>query len=379
MVGENQMNAAFDVDAPQETSGGKMALTRLSVDNHSAFDGHEEVVYCQDRASGLKAIVAIHSTKLGPALGGCRMRPYASLDDALTDVLRLSQAMSYKHAIANIASGGGKAVIFGDPHREKTPKLMRAFGHFVNELSGRYITAEDVGISVDDMVLVGETTQHVAGLPIELGGSGDPAPFTAYGVFCGIKAAVAFQRRIDLPSLNNLAGVTIAVQGLGNVGKELCRYLALSQAELIVTDVHQQHVDPICEQYGATFIEANEIYDVDANVFAPCALGAILTSTTTARLKARIVAGSANNQLASPEVAEILQNRGILYAPDYVINAGGVINISHEDEHYQAEKAFLHTASIGELLMEIFSRAAAEAKTTADVADELAREKMAGG
>jgi len=369
--------------ALDDASRRKPSITRLAVENHPDFDGHEEVVYCHDATSGLKAVIAIHSTKLGPALGGCRMWPYVNREEALADVLRLSQGMSYKQAVAHIDRGGGKAVILGDPLHDKTPDLVRAFGQFVEELSGRYITAEDVGMSVEDMVLVREETKHVAGLPIELGGSGDPSPMTAYGVFCGIQAAVAFRHAINRmhtasrASKDSLAGVTVAVQGIGKVGRALCRHLTESGAELIVTDIHQTNVAQACDEFGATPAKPDEIYDVQADVFAPCALGAVLTPTTVERLKATIVAGAANNQLANSTIASLMRNRGILYAPDYVINAGGVMNISYENEGYDGEKATAHTARIGNLLTEIFSRAVSEKKTTEEVAGAMARAKLA--
>ncbi len=333
------MPTASTMKVPNHHRPTTLSIRRPSVQNHPAFDDHEQVLFCHDAASDLKAIIAIHSTKLGSALGGCRMWPYASENEALTDVLRLSQGMSYEHAVAETGRGGGKAVIIGDPKQDKTPELLRAFGCFVDELAGRYITAEDVGVAVDDMVVVHEETEHVAGLPVDLGGSGDPSPFTAYGVFCGIKAAAAFQTRRKVADKNLLDGVKVAVQGLGHVGYSLCEHLADANADLVVTDINARNLARVCDQFGATPVEPNAIYDVGVNVFAPCALGAVLTPETVDRLKATIVAGAANNQLAGPDVADLLHDRAILYAPDYVANAGGIINISQENENYNAAKA----------------------------------------
>ncbi len=356
----------------------EVSITRLAVSDHPAFDGHEEVLACRDAASGLKGMIAIHSTQLGPALGGCRMWAYANDDEALNDVLRLSEGMSYKHAVAQTARGGGKAVIIGDPSHNKTPDLFRAFGRFVNKLGGQYITAEDVGVSVGDMTIVHEETGHVAGLPVELGGSGDPSPFTAYGVFCGIKAALRFQMGRPISDSRLLHGVTVAVQGLGHVGYALCKHLAESGAKLVVSDVNAECTKRVSDEFRATPVQPEEILDVNADVFAPCAMGAVLTTAAVQRLNATIVAGAANNQLACPEVATLLRDREILYAPDYVINAGGVINISHEGNGYDVVRAKAHTARIGQRLTRIFARASAENRTTANVADAMARAAFKG-
>lgn len=348
----------------------------MSVEQHPDYDKHEEVLYCQDAASGLKAVIAIHDTSLGAALGGCRMQPYATLDDALTDVLRLSRGMSYKHALAGTDQGGGKAVIFGDPLRDKSSDLVYAFGEFVHELAGRYITAEDVGMSVDDIAIIRKATPYAAGLPLEIGGSGDPSPMTAYGVHCGILAAIEFRNGAFLDGARPLKGCTVAVQGLGKVGSELCRLLSLSGADLIVSDVNAAHVAKICEIHDAESCEPGDIYDVNADIFAPCALGAILTSSTVNRLKVAIVAGAANNQLANPDIATLLKDRNILYAPDYVINAGGIINIANEIGGYDASEACQQTSHIRNRLTEIFSEAAAKNVNTAEVADRMARTRF---
>lgn len=355
----------------------KVLITRLSVEYHPDDDGHEEVLYCQDAASGLKAIVAIHDTSLGPALGGCRMRPYATLNEALTDVLRLSRGMSYKHALAGTAQGGGKAVIFGDPRSDKVFNLVYAFGEFVHALAGRYITAEDVGMSVDDIAIMREATPYVAGLPIQFGGSGDPSPMTAYGVYCGILAAIEFRNCNFLDGASPLRGCRVAVQGLGKVGSELCRLLSEAGAHLIVSDVNAANVSQTCARYNAESCDHGEVYDVNADVFAPCALGAILNTSTVKRLKAAIVAGAANNQLADPAIATLLKDRHILYAPDYVINAGGIINIANEIGGYDATEAFKQTSLIRNRLTAIFNEAAANNVSTAAVADRMAQATIA--
>jgi leucine dehydrogenase len=354
----------------------KVVTTRLSVANHPEYDGHEEVLYCQDAASGLRAIVAVHDTSLGPALGGCRMQPYATLDEALTDVLRLSRGMSYKHALAGTNQGGGKAIIFGDPMSDKSFDLAYAFGEFVHKLAGRYITAEDVGMSVDDIAIIREATPYAAGLPIEMGGSGDPSPMTAYGVYCGILAAVEFRNCDVLDGASPLKGCRVAVQGLGKVGSELCRLLSLGGVDLIVSDVNAASISRISESCDAKTCDPGDIYDVNADVFAPCALGAVLNSSTADRLKVAIVAGAANNQLADPETATLLKDRNILYAPDYVVNAGGIINIANEMGGYDVSEAFTQTSRIRNRLTDIFIEAAANNVNTAEVADRMARRRL---
>ena len=337
------------------------------------FAGHELVAACTDRKSGLRAFVAIHNTKLGVALGGCRMWHYASEAEALTDALRLSQGMSYKHAVAGTNQGGGKAVIHDNSRRDKTESLFRAFGRFVDSLGGRYITAKDVGSSVEDMVVVRQHTDHVAGLPTEMGGSGDPSPLTAYGVFCGIQAAVAFRQTRRYDPQDNLKGLTAAVQGLGNVGFSLCSHLHDAGAKLIVADISESSVQRACDQFNATPVDPDSIYSADADVFVPSALGGILNSDTVSQLKATMVVGAANNQLAEPSVAKLLTDREILYAPDYVTNAGGIINISLEEGGYDHQKALSLTEQIGSTLTEVFERARLAQKTTAEIADFMAR------
>ncbi|HSR71513.1 MAG TPA: Glu/Leu/Phe/Val dehydrogenase dimerization domain-containing protein [Kiloniellales bacterium] len=341
----------------------------MSVFSHPEFDAHEQVVYGFDAATGLKSIIAVHSTRRGPALGGCRMWPYADEAEALTDVLRLSRGMTYKSALADLPLGGGKAVVIGDPKRIKTEALMRAFGRFVDSLGGRYITAEDVGIGVEDIEAVAKVTRHVVGT--RAGGAGDPSPSTAYGVVMGIRAAVA--HRLGRESLE---GLRVAVQGIGHVGYHLCRFLAAEGAELTVTDLDQAAVARVGRELGTRAVSPEEIYGIDAAVFAPCALGAVINDETLPRLAAPIVAGSANNQLAEPRHGAALARGGILYAPDYVINAGGVIDVSHEGPAYDAAAVKRHVARIHDTLREIFRRAEAEGIPTSQAADRLAEERL---
>ena len=336
------------------------------------FDGHEKVVFGFDAATGLRAVIAIHSTALGPAAGGCRMWSYTSTEEALTDALRLSRGMSYKNAMAELPLGGGKAVILGDSRQDKTPRLFQAFGRLVDSLGGRYITAEDVGTSTEDMEQVAGVTRYVSGLSRKEGEvGGDPGPQTALGVYLGIKAAVKFQLNRDL------AGLTVAVQGLGGVGRPLCRLLAADGARLKVADVRPGAAEQLRDELGAEVVPADDIVVEAADVFAPCALGAVLNRRTIPTLRARVVAGAANNQLAREEDGHALMRAGILYAPDYVINAGGIINVAHEYRGGACEARV--RADIGKIpgrLTEIFERARCEERPTSVVADQMARERL---
>src|SRR5699024_9635809 len=306
---------------------------------HISFDAHEQVVFCHDRHTGLRGIIAIHNTALGPALGGCRMWPYASEEEALNDVLRLSRGMSYKSAMANLPFGGGKSVIIGDPNKDKTPQLMQAMGRCVDRLGGHYIAAEDSGTSVPDLRAMGEATAHVAGVVPRRGfaggNEGDPSPATAYGVFVGLRAAVAHAFGKD-----DLTGVRVAIQGLGNVGFRLAGLLHDAGALLWVSDLDENRVRRAMWDFGAVAVDNNAVFDQDVDVVAPCALGAGLNDDSCARIKARVVAGAANNQLADEaRHGEMLRRRGVLYAPDYVLNAGGVIDLAYEGADYDAAKA----------------------------------------
>lgn len=337
------------------------------------FDAHEQVAFGHDAATGLRAIIAIHSTVLGPAAGGCRMWAYASTAEAVADVLRLSRGMSYKNALAGLPLGGGKAVIIGESRKLKSPQLFEAFGRFVESLGGRYITAEDVGTTTNDMSNVRHVTRYVAGLgaaPGEAGG--DPGPKTALGVFLGIKSAVRFRlARADL------SGLRVAVQGVGGVGYHLCRLLAAEGAHLQAADVRPAAVARVCEEFGAQAVPVDEVLSLDVDVLAPCALGAVLNGQTIPKLRARIIAGAANNQLAQGQDGSALSTAGILYAPDYVINAGGIISVSRE-YHGGASEAQVITdiQAIPGRLTEIFERARRENRTTNAVADQMARERL---
>ena len=341
----------------------------MSVFEHPEFDGHEQVVFCHDPASGLKAVIAIHNTNLGPALGGCRMWPYAGEDEAVTDALRLARGMTYKSALAGLAFGGGKSVIIGDPRRDKSEALFRAMGRFVDGLGGRYTVAEDVGISVADVETMALETAHVAGTPA--GGAGDPSPATAYGVYMGIKAAAKHRLGRD-----SLSGLRVAVQGVGHVGYYLCRHLAAEGAELVVADIAQDALDRVVKEFDAHIVAPDAVAAAAVDIYAPCALGATINDATLPLLQAKIVAGSANNQLAEARHGEALRRRGIIYAPDYVINAGGVIAISHEGPGYDDSRAFAQVAKIHDTLLEIFRRADAAKQATSDAADRLAEERF---
>ena len=345
----------------------------LSIFENMEKRGHEEVVFCQDRDTGLKAIVAIHNTTIGPALGGCRMWNYESEADALKDVLRLSRGMSYKAAIAGLNLGGGKAVIIGNSKKEKNEILFRSFGRFVQGLAGRYITAEDVGTSVKDMEWVRMETSYVTGISRALGGSGDPSPVTALGTCSGIKAAV--KKQLGKDSINNLK---ICVQGLGHVGYHLCRYLNREGVKLFVTDIHKDLIKRVVNEFDASVINREDLYEADVDIYAPCALGATLNSETIPKLKCSIVAGAANNQLKKEdEHSMMLKDRGILYAPDYAINAGGLINVANEIEGYNRERAFTQAKEgIYDTLITIFDQAEEDNVTTHMAALKVAKKRI---
>lgn len=331
------------------------------------YDDHEQVVFCSDEKSGLKAIIAVHNTALGPGAGGCRFWNYENDEAALKDVLRLSKGMTYKNAMAGLKLGGGKAVIIGDPKSLKSDELFKAFGKAVNDINGRYYTAEDVNITTSDMAIVNQETDFVAGLD---GKSGNPGPFTALGTFLGIKAAVKFKLGKD-----DLQGINVAVQGLGSVGYSLCEKLHHAGAKLIVTDINQETLNRAEKELQATVVGLDAIHAQDVDVFSPCALGASINKNTFDDIKASIIAGCANNQLAEDKFDEALKERGILYAPDYVINAGGIINVALEiyPEPYNADEATRLVENIYDTLMNVFEKAKKEDKPTGLVADEIAR------
>ena len=334
--------------------------------------GHEQVAYFCDPHSGLRGIVAIHNTILGPALGGCRMWNYATEEEALTDVLRLSKGMTYKAAIAGLNLGGGKAVIIGDSKKAKSEDLFRSFGRFVEGLGGRYITAEDVGTNMKDMEHVRMETNYVTGITKTLGGSGDPSPVTAYGVFVGMKAAV--KQKLGKDSLD---GLKVSVQGLGHVGTYLSEFLYKDGAEIFVTDIHEDAIENVVKKYGGKKVGLDEIYDLDVDVYAPCALGATVNDDTLSRLKCSIIAGAANNVLQDPEIHGFeVMKKGMLYAPDYAINAGGLINVSNELEGYNRDRAFSQAEGIYDTLMEIFKRSEKDEIPTNKASDLQAEDRI---
>lgn len=337
------------------------------------FDAHEQVVFASDPKHGFKAIIAVHNTRLGPAIGGCRIRKYEDEAEAVTDVLRLSRGMSYKAAVAGVPFGGGKMVVIADPHTEKTPELLYFIGRTVERLGGRYKTGEDVGTTVADMVAIRTETTHVMGLPEDMGGSGDPSPSTALGVFVGIEAAARHRLGVD-----TLSGLTVAVQGLGNVGMNLCTLLAEAGAQLIVADTRAERVQEAETRFGAKVSTVDDIYSANASIFAPCALGAVMNDETLAVLKAKVIAGAANNQLARESIhGEALRQKGILYAPDYVINGGGMIQLAYEVAGFDRNEIEPRVRQIAITLQEIFERADAQGVPTHIAAEAIANERLA--
>lgn len=330
--------------------------------------GHEQVLFCHDKELGFKAIIALHDTGLGSAMGATRLWPYTSEEDALRDVLRLSRGMTYKAACANIPVGGGKAVIIANPEN-KTDEMLRSYGRFVDRLKGRFVTGQDMNICPEDVRTIGRETKYVVGVTEKAGG---PAVTTAIGVFLGIKAAVEFQ--LQKTSLN---GLKVAVQGAGNVGSNLCQELYKHGVKIFVTDLNREKAEDIKRLYGATVVEPSEIYSLDVDVFAPCGLGAILNNETISSIKAPIVAGAANNQLEDEQVhSKLLESKGILYAPDYVINAGGLINVYSEMVDSDDAETLSQVNNIYDTLLEIFSKAKQEGITTHEASKRLAEERI---
>jgi leucine dehydrogenase len=334
---------------------------------------YEEVVFFNDPPSGLRAIVAIHSTALGPSLGGTRYYPFASEEEALRDVLRLARGMTYKAAIAGLDLGGGKAVIIGDPKRDKTEELLRAYGRFIESLGGRYITAEDIGTSREDMDTVRRETRWVTGVSKRLGGSGDPSPVTAWGVLQGLKACAEESLRTS-----SLEGVRVVVQGVGKVGYHLVKHLTESGAVVTVADVDVDAVARTVKEFGVETVEPDKAHAVECEIYAPCALGGVIRDDTLPNLKCKIVAGAANNQLERPEHGAALADLGILYAPDFVINAGGLINVADELIGYDPERAMKHVEEVYRTLREVFRRARLEQMTPAEAASRLAEDRIQG-
>jgi leucine dehydrogenase len=333
---------------------------------------YEEIVFFQDRATGLQAIVAIHNTTLGPALGGCRFWPYTSARAAIDDVLRLARGMTYKASVAGLNLGGGKSVIIGNPKTHKTEDLLRAFGRFIHTLKGRYIVAEDVGTSTDDMDIIRKETKFVVGLEAAHGGSGDPSPVTAYGVLHGMQACTK-----EVLGTRALGGLTVAIQGAGHVGYNLARYLEHEGAHIVITDIMKKNAMQVVNEFGARYVKPDAIYGVACDIFAPCALGGVLNDRTIRQLKCKIVAGSANNQLKADRHGDMLQKRGILYAPDYVINSGGLINVADELRGYNHSRALQKAARIYNAVVRIIKISKEEGIPPHVAADSLAERRIA--
>jgi leucine dehydrogenase len=343
----------------------------MSVFEHINGDGYEQVVYCSDDQSGLRAIIAIHSTALGPALGGTRFYPYEREEDALVDVLRLAKGMTYKAAAAGLDLGGGKGVIIGDPRRIKTEELLRAYGRFVETLGGRYITAEDVGTALEDMDIVRRESRWVTGCSHTYGGSGDPSPVTAYGVLNGIKACL-----LEVFGSAELKGRTVALQGVGKVGYALCGYLVGEGAEVTIGDIDVDNMARAVKDHGVETVPLQDIHKQECDVFAPCALGGGINDDTISEFNCKIIAGAANNQLAREEHGEKLRDLGILYAPDFVINAGGLINVEDELRGYDRERAMTRVEGIYRQMQLIFTLAKEHGLSTAKAAELLAQERI---
>ncbi len=343
----------------------------FNVFSNRAFDNHEQVVFCQDKDTGLKAIIGVHNTVLGPALGGTRMWSYRSESEALTDVLRLSRGMTFKAAVTGLNLGGGKAVIIGNSKIEKTPELMLKFGDFVHRLGGSYITAEDVGMETSDMDLVRSVTPYVTGISEEMGGAGNPSPITAYGVFMGMKAAA--KHTFGTSSLEER---TVMVQGIGHVGESLVEHLSNEGAKVLISDINEERLKSISQKYNAKIFEG-DLYKATMDIYAPCALGATINDQTIGQLNAKIIAGAANNQLADEQRhGQLLKERGILYAPDFVINAGGIINVYAELEHYGRADIMRKTENIFDTTLNILQMSDREDITPHQAAFNVAQQRI---
>ncbi len=337
-----------------------------------SFDNHEQIVFCNDKDTGLKAIIGIHSTVLGPALGGTRMWNYANEWEALNDVLRLSRGMTYKSAITGLNLGGGKAVIIGDAKTQKTPELMLRFGEFIHGLGGKYITAEDVGMKTEDMDLVRTVTPYVTGISQDKGGAGNPSPITAYGVFMGMKAAAKYKFGTDV-----LEGKLVYVEGVGNVGEALVEHLHDEGAEVIISDINRERLEMIRDKYSVEIYEGDNLYAEQMDIYAPCALGATINDNTIHQLQAKVIAGGANNQLADENIhGTLLRERGIVYAPDFLINAGGIINVYAELENYGRQEIMRKTENIYTTTLEILSEAETKNITAHEAALSIAQSRI---
>ncbi len=331
-------------------------------------DNYEQLIFFQDKDTGLKAVICIHNTTLGPALGGTRFWNYGSEDEAIVDAIRLARGMTYKNAAAGLNAGGGKAVIIGDPQKIKSEELFRTYARFVEGLNGRFITGQDMNITLQDLAYMGSETQYVAGVA---GKGGAPSPITAFGVFRGLLAAVK-----EKYGNEDLTGKKVAVQGLGAVGYEVCNYLQEAGAQLYVTDIVQENIDRAVNELGATAVDKDEIYGVDCQIFVPCAMGAIVNDDTIDQFKCDIIAGSANNQLAEERHGDMLEEKGILYVPDYVINSGGVINVYEELQGYDRDRAMARASAIYNNVAIIFDIAKRDNIPTYKAADRMAEERI---
>lgn len=333
---------------------------------------HEQVLFCNDPDTGLRAIIAVHNTVLGPSLGGTRMWPYKNENEALIDVLRLSRGMTFKSAISGLNLGGGKAVIIGDPHKDKSEAMMRRFGQFVESLNGKYITAEDVGITTADIEQVAEETSHVSGMPESRGGSGDPSPVTAYGVYMGMKASAKFAFGSD-----SLEGKRIMVQGAGHVGYNLVKLISAEGANVMVSDIYEQRLKEVSKDFKVEIIDPNQVYDQEMDIYAPCALGATLNDDTLSRLRCKVISGAANNQLENEtRHAEMIMKKGFVFAPDFLINAGGLINVYSEVMGLDRKGAMSKTQEIYDVTLSIFEESKRLNRPTNEVAVKMAQDRI---
>jgi leucine dehydrogenase len=347
-------------------------LSKNPVIAQMMLNNHEQIVFCNDNATGLKAIVAIHNTVLGPSLGGTRMWNYNNEMEALTDVLRLSRGMTYKSSVAGLNLGGGKAVIIGDAKKIKNEALLRRFGKFIDSLGGKYITAEDVAMSSRDMEIIKMETDHVSGLPENMGGSGDPSPVTAYGVYVSMKASAK-----EMWGSDSLSGKKVLVQGIGHVGETLVSYLTKEGAIVYINDISEERIKEAADKYKAEVVAADKMFNLDIDIYAPCALGATVNDDTLSKLKCKIVCGAANNQLANEKIhGETIGKQGILYAPDFVVNAGGIINVFYELEGYNRDRALAHAEKIYDTTFNIFQIAKKEGIPTYMAANRIAERRI---
>jgi leucine dehydrogenase len=333
---------------------------------------HEQILFCNDNATGLKAIIAIHNTVLGPSLGGTRMWNYNNEMEALNDVLRLSRGMTYKSSVAGLNLGGGKAVIIGDAKKIKNEALLRRFGKFVDSLGGKYITAEDVAMTSRDMEIIHMETDYVSGLPENMGGSGNPSPVTAYGVYVSIKASAK-----ETWGNDSLSGKKVLVQGIGHVGESLVEHLSKEGAIVYINDISEERLKTVASKYKAQVVAADKMFDLDIDIYAPCALGATVNDDTLSSLKCKIICGAANNQLADEKIhGEMVGDKGILYAPDYVVNAGGIINVYYELDGYNRERAMAHAEKIYDTTFDIFQIAKKEGIPTYMAANQMGEKRI---